>query len=170
MHRLQLRDFGGHKKAVVSHTINADGNGKAGIRWFEFENDRNEGWKLKSEETFSPDGDHRWMPSIAMNKKGETCLGCSISSNTTYPSIGVVGRRGTSGNGDRGELVAFDGNVDANVQTFTSWWGDYIAMAIDPVDDTCWYTTQFAKPNSFIGEIFGWATKIVQFEFKGDDY
>jgi Neuraminidase (sialidase) len=120
MHRLQLRDFGGHKKAVVSHTINADGNGKAGIRWFEFENDRNEGWKLKSEETFSPDGDHRWMPSIAMNKKGETCLGCSISSNTTYPSIGVVGRRGTSGNGDRGELVAFDGNVDANVQTFTS--------------------------------------------------
>jgi len=170
MHRLQLRDFGGHKKAVVSHTINADGNGKAGIRWYEFENDRNEGWKLKSEETFSPDGDHRWMPSIAMNKKGETCLGYSISSNTTYPSIGVVGQRGTSGNEDSGELVAFDGNVDANVQTFTSRWGDYSAMAIDPVDDTCWYTTQFAKPNSLVGERFGWATKIVQFEFKGGDY
>jgi len=41
-------------------------------------------------------------------------------------------------------------------------------MAIDPVDDTCWYTQEHAKPNSFIGEQFGWATKIIQFDLKGN--
>lgn len=168
MHRLQLRDFGNDKRAVVNHTVDADGNGKAGIRWYEFRNHKDRGWTLKKENTFSPDGDHRWMGSIAMNLKGQTCMGYSISSATTYTSIGVAARRGDSNHMNVGEFVAFDGNVDGFVQTRTSRWGDYSAMAIDPVDDTCWYTQEHAKPNSFIGEQFGWATKIIQFDLKGN--
>lgn len=167
MHRLQLRDFGNDKRAVVNHTVDADGNGKAGVRWYEFRNHKDRGWTLKKENTFSPDGDHRWMGSIAMNLKGQTCLGYSISSQTTYPSIGVAARRGDSNHMNVGEFLAFDGNLDGNVQTRTARWGDYSAMAIDPVDDSCWYTQEHAKPNSFIGEQFGWATKILQFELKG---
>jgi hypothetical protein len=169
MHRLQLRDFGKRKQAVVTHTVDADGTGTAGVRWYEFWNDKDKGWKLKKENTFNPDDDHRWMASVAMNAKGETCLGYSISSQTTFPSIGVAARRGTSNHMNMGELVVFDGNADAHVQTRTSRWGDYSAMAVDPVDDTCWYTTEYAKPNSFIGEQFGWATKIVQFDLKGNN-
>ena len=92
MHRLQLRDFGQEKRALVNHTVDADGNGKAGIRWYEFRNHKDRGWELNKEETFSPDGDHRWMGSIAMNARGETCLGYSISSSTTHPSIGMACR------------------------------------------------------------------------------
>ncbi|MCJ7592695.1 MAG: hypothetical protein MUO51_15225 [Woeseiaceae bacterium] len=169
MHRLQLRDFGKRKQVVANHTIDASGNGDAGVRWYEFWNDKGKGWKLKKENTFNPDSDHRWMASVAMNAKGETCLGYSISSQTTYPSIGVAARRGTANHMNMGELVVFDGNVAANVQTRTARWGDYSAMAVDPVDDTCWFTTEFAKPNSFIGEQFGWATKIVQFDLKGNN-
>jgi hypothetical protein len=169
MHRLQLRNFGKDKRAVVAHTVDVDGNGKAGVRWYEFRNHKGRGWKLFKEDTFSPDGDHRWMGSIAMNRRGETCLGYSISSSSTFPSIGVAGRSGESSHMNLGELVVFDGNVDPHVQRRTARWGDYSAMAIDPVDGTCWYTQEYAKPNTRIGEQFGWATKIVQVKLKGDD-
>ncbi len=169
MHRLQLRDFGQEKRALVNHTVDADGNGKAGIRWYEFRNHKDRGWELNKEETFSPDGDHRWMGSIAMNARGETCLGYSISSSTTHPSIGMACRIGTSSHLNTGELVAFDGNVDAHVQRQTARWGDYSAMAVDPVDGTFWYTQEFAEPNQVLlppvnPERFGWATKIIHFD------
>jgi hypothetical protein len=167
MHRLQLRDFGNDKRAVVNHTVDADGNGKAGIRWYEFRNHKDRGWKLVKENTFSPDGNHRWMGSIAMNSKGQTCLGYSISGPGTHPSIGIAGRYGRSQIMNIREQVVFDGNVDGFVQRQTSRWGDYSAMVVDPVDDTFWYTQEHAQPNSFIGERFGWATKIIQIEFPG---
>ena len=111
MHRGQTRDFGKRKKAILSHTVDVDGTGKAGVRWYELWNHKDRGWTLKKENTFSPDGDHRWMGSIAMTASGETCLGYSISSQTTYPSIGITGRKGTSNHMNIRELVAFDGNV-----------------------------------------------------------
>jgi hypothetical protein len=121
MHRLQLRDFGfdedgrRDKRAVVSATVDANGKGKAGIHWYEFRNNGS-GWGLYQENTFSPDRDHRWMGSIAMNRKGETCLGYSISSQDTHPSIGIAGRTGPSPTFNVRERVVFDGNVDGFVQ------------------------------------------------------
>ncbi len=106
-----------------------------------------------------------------MNEEGEIALGYSISSTTTFPSIGVAGQtKEASGSGilDVGELVVFDGNVGQFVQ-LGSRWGDYSAMAIDPEDDTFWYTQEYAKPNTRLGQIAGWATKIAQFEFGDDD-
>lgn len=167
MHRLQLRDFGNDKRAVVNHTVDADGNGKAGIRWYAFRNHKDRGWELKDENTFSPDGDHRWMGSIAMNAKGRICLGYSISSSTTFPSIGVAGRRGESSHLNVDELVIHDGNVGQFVQ-LGSRWGDYSAMVVDPVDDTFWYTQEYAKPNTRLGQLAGWATKIAQISLDDD--
>ncbi len=51
-------------------------------------------------------------------------------------------------------------------------WGDYSSMSIDPVDDTCWYTQENARPNQSIipgtdipfGEYFGWGTQIIQYD------
>ncbi len=174
MHRGQTRDTGARKTAILSHTVDADGSGTAGVRWYELRNDKDRGWKLKKENTFSPDGDHRWMGSIAMTASGSTCLGYSISSASTYPSIGIVGRKGTSNHMNITELVAFDGNVGGNVQRLTARWGDYSAMSIDPVDDTCWYTQEYAKPAESIwpsfglpfGEVFGWGTKVIQYDVK----
>jgi hypothetical protein len=39
-------------------------------------------------------------------------------------------------------------------------------MAVDPVDDTFWYTQEYAQPNAFIGERFGWATRIAQMKVR----
>ena len=104
-----------------------------------------------------------------MTRSGDTCLGYSISSQNRFPSIGVTGRRGNARNMNVAEEVVFDGNTTGNVQRQTGRWGDYSSMNIDPVDDSCWYTTEFAKPNSFIGERFGWATKIVNYSVRDDD-
>ncbi len=37
MHRGQTRDFGKRKVAMLSHTVDVDGKGKAGVRWYELE-------------------------------------------------------------------------------------------------------------------------------------
>jgi len=175
MHRGQTRDFGKRKVAMLSHTVDVDGTGKAGVRWYELWNHKDRGWKLKKEETFSPDGDHRWMGSIAMTASGSTCLGYSISSETTYPSIGITGRKGTADHMNIVEAVAFDGNVAGGVQRGVARWGDYSSMSIDPVDDTCWYTQEYPRANQSIipgtgdpgipfGEYFGWGTQIIQYD------
>lgn len=179
MHRLQLRNLQGSGldiRAVVNHTVDADGSGKAGVRWYEFRNDGS-GWSLHQEGTYSPDGDHRWMGSIAMNTKGDIALGYSISSFNTFTSIGVAGqtrKEGKTGSGilDVDELVVFDGNITQFVQRQTSRWGDYSAMNVHPNNDKFWYTQEFAEPNQLLiplglnPERFGWATKIVEFQLK----
>ena len=157
---------------MLSHTVDVDGTGKAGVRWYELWNHKDRGWKLKKEETFSPDGDHRWMGSIAMTASGETCLGYSISSESTYPSIGITGRKGRSNHMNIKEAVAFDGNDAGGVQRGVARWGDYSAMSIDPVDDSCWYTQEIPRANQSIipdtdipfGEYFGWGTQIIQYD------
>ena len=112
------------------------------------------------------------MGSIAMTASGDTCLGYSISSQTRYPSIGIAGRKGTANQMNIRELVAFDGNAAGNVQRLTGRWGDYSAMSVDPVDDTCWYTQEYPRFATSIwptfgvpfGEVFGWGTKIIHFD------
>jgi hypothetical protein len=174
MHRGQTRDFGKRKVAMLNHTVDADGNGTAGVRWYELRNDKDRGWVLKKENTFAPDGSNRWMGSIAMTASGSTCLGYSISSETVHPSIGIAGRKGTSNHMNIRELVAFDGNEAGNVQRLTARWGDYSSMSIDPVDDTCWYTQEYVESAESIwpafgvpfGEVFGWGTKVIHFDVK----
>lgn len=174
MHRGQTRDFGDRKVAMLNHTVDVDGTGKAGVRWYEMENKKDRGWTLKKQETFSPDSDNRWMGSVAMTASGSSCLGYSISSSTRHPSIGIAGRKGTSNHMNIRELVAFDGNVAGNVQRSSARWGDYSSMSIDPVDDTCWYTQEHAQSLISISpsrglpykEVAGWGTKIIHFDVK----
>lgn len=65
MYRLVYRNFGTHQALVVNHTVDSDGIGTAGIRWYEV---RNPGGtpSIFQQGTYAPaDGLHRWMGSIA---------------------------------------------------------------------------------------------------------
>ncbi len=167
MPRLQLRDFGGgDKRAVVNHAVDAQA-GTLGLRWYEFRNDGT-GWSLHQENTFSPDYDDRALGSIAMNRSGDICLGYNISGRETNPSIAVAGQTvASSGTGllDVGEEVILAG---PSVQTDTYRWGDYSAMAVDPITDNFWYTQQYApgdcddKPSE--PQFRCWATKIAEIQ------
>lgn len=160
MYRLQYRNFGSYEVMLTNHTVNADGNGQAGVRWYELRNNGS-GWSLYQQGTFAPaDGDNRWMGSVAMNGNGDIAVGYSVSSSTTYPSIRIAGQQASnSGSGvlDVTETSIIEGS---NSQTGVNRWGDYSMMSVDPTDDiTFWYTTEYSNGG------WDWQTQVASFSY-----
>jgi len=160
MHRLAYRNFGGYQSLVATHTVDVgDFNDHAGVRWYEFRN-TGSGWSTRQDGTFAPDGDHRWMPSIAQNANGDIAVGYSVSSHVTYPSIRYAARRA----GDPlGEMTLGEGEIvtGGDSQTGVDRWGDYAMMAVDPANEnTFWFTTEYYSANSFAND---WKTRIASF-------
>jgi PKD repeat protein len=156
MYRLQYRNFGGYQAMVTNHTVN-NGGGQAAVRWYELRK-TGTSWSLYQEGTYSPDSDHRWMGSIAMNANGDIGLGYSVSSSSTYPSIRFTGRN----NGDPlgqmtiDETTIFNGTSS---QSGVSRWGDYSMMSVDPDNDlTFWFTTEYTSGS------WNWRTRIASFD------
>jgi PKD repeat protein/cation transport regulator ChaC len=160
MYRLQYRNFGSYQVMLTNHTVNANGNGQAGVRWYELRN-YGSGWSIYQQGTYAPDdGDSRWMASIAMNGDGDIALGYSVSSSSTYPSIRFAGQNAEStGTGvlDIPETTIFDGTAS---QTGINRWGDYSAMTVDPSDDqSFWFTTEYSTGG------WNWRTRIASFSY-----
>jgi hypothetical protein len=160
MNRLQYRNFGDHETLVTNHTVDADGSGHAGVRWYELR--RSGGaWAIYQQGTYAPDGDHRWMGSAAMDRGGNLAVGYSVASAATFPSVRYAGRLATDPLGTLAQsettLVAGGG-----AQTGSNRWGDYSMLAIDPVDDcTFWYTQEYYASTS----ASGWRSRIGAFRF-----
>lgn len=158
MFRLQYRNWNTYSTMVVNHTVNADGFGKAGIRWYELRDhfDGN-GWSIYQQGTYSPDDNSRWMGSIAMNGEGTIAIGFTISSDTINPSIRYVGR---SEDAPLGEMNYNEIEVITGIGSQGSYhrWGDYSCLSVDPSDDkTFWHTNEYS--------IGGWRTRVFSFDF-----
>lgn len=166
MYRLQYRNFGSYEAMVTNHTVNVDGNGHAGIRWYELrDNHDGNGWSIFQQGTYAPDEHHRWMGSIAMDGRGYIALGFSIVSPGKYPSIRYTGR---SPNDPLGEMTFFEEEIMAGtgIQTGSAArWGDYSMMSVDPSDDTTfWFTTEYVKESGDVS----WRTRIAGFRITED--
>src|SRR5262249_36946900 len=141
---------GDHESLVVNHTVDA-GNGVAGIRWYEIRGPGSATPTLFQQGTFSPDSNHRWMGSIAMDHAGDIALGYSISSSTRYPSIAYTGRAPAGGRAPadppgtmEGESILMSGSGSQTGNSSFIRWGDYTSLSIDPVDDcTFWYANEY---------------------------
>lgn len=166
MWRLQYRNFSSHSSLVFNHTVDVDGTGHAGIRWYELR-DAGTGWTVYQQGTFSPDEGapgldddvFRWMGSIAMDQDSNLALGYSVSSSTVFPGVRYVGRLAgdTLGQMTQGPVTVIDGLAS---QTGSDRWGDYSSMNVDPVDDcTFWYTQEYIRADG------RWATRIASFRF-----
>jgi len=158
MHRLQLRDFGTYRTMVTAHTVDV-GGGRAGIRWYELRESGGD-WSLHQEGTFGPnDGEHRWLPSAAMNAGGDIGIGYALSSTNTYVSTMAAGQSAAgSGTGllDAGETVCVLGS---GVQEGTGRSGDYSATSIDPTSNSFWHTNEaFTESGNFL-----WDTYVCEF-------
>lgn len=159
MWRLQYRNFGTYEALVGNFTVDADGSGHAGIRWFELHRTSGGSWSIYQEGTHAPDADHRWVGSIASDGQGNLALGYSVSSSTMHPSVryatrAVADSLGTLGN--ESTLIAGGGS-----QTGSNRWGDYSSMNVDPADDcTFWYTNEYYQTSS----ASGWRTRIGAFK------
>lgn len=160
MHHLVWRNFGTHKSIVASQTVNA-GGGIAGVRWYEFR-DVGSGFGVHQQGTYSPDLNHRWMPSISINGKGEIAIAYMVSNGTNiYPGIRFAGRKSTDPLGvllTYDETTAFDGTAS---QTTNNRSGDYNDLSVDPVNDsTFWFTSQYYG----LPSLFGGYTKILHID------
>ncbi len=143
MYRPQLRVRADHRSLAVSHTVDATGGDRAGVRWYELRDDGG-GWAVHQGATYSPDTNQRFMGDVAMDSAGNLVVGFSVSAANTYPGVRMAGRLAADPPGvlALGEIELVAG---AGSQTHTSSrWGDYSSLAVDPVDDcTFWYTQEY---------------------------
>jgi hypothetical protein len=162
MYRLQYRNFGAHQTLVTNHTVDVNGSDRAGIRWYELRNSGG-GWNIFQQGTFSPDANHRWMGSVAMNAVGDIGLGYSVSSTSVFPSIRYTGRL----DGDpTGEMTQGEGTIitgSGYQQHSSGRWGDYSMMGVDPTDDcTFWYTQEYYA----VAGLSPWRTRVGAFKIR----
>ena len=166
--RLAYRNFKDYETLVTNQSVEAL-PGVAGVRWYEIRR-TNGAYSLYQQGTYAPaDGVHRWMGSIAQDKKGNMGLGYSVVNGTTvFPGIRYTGRLAGDplGQMTQGEGVIVNGS---GVQTTTnSRWGDYTSMNIDPVDDcTFWYVNEYYTAAGQASSPAGWQTRIGSFKLPG---
>lgn len=168
MHRLAYRNLGGVELMVAQHVVDVDNTNHGGIRWYELARFGGS-WLIAQEGDYAPDTDHRWNPSIAMDRDGNIAVGYSVSSASTFPSIRYAGRlvSDPAGTLPQGEAVLVGGSASQDAcsspqpSNCRSRWGDYSSLNVDPVDDcTFWYTNEYLDP--------GRRTRIGAFRFCND--
>ena len=167
-YRLAYRNFKSYESMVTNQSVEA-APGVAGVRWYEIRR-TNGVYTLYQQGTVNPnDGVHRWMGSIAQDKKGNAALGYSVVNGTTvYPGIRYTGRLAgdPSGQMSLGEGTVINGS---GVQRSTnSRWGDYTSLNVDPVDDcTFWYVNEYYTLAGQLSSTAGWQTRIASFKLPG---
>ena len=161
MQRLVYRKIGRHESIVAGHSI-ATKAGGGGVRWYEFRLNKKGDPYLYQQGTYAPDAFYRWMPSIAMDKKGGIGIGYSFGGTPNFAGQRFAARRANDPKGKLNfhETVLVNGEA---AQTNTFRWEDYATTATDPSDDcTSWYVGDYLKP----GEA-GYRTKIGAFRIPG---
>ena len=116
--RLAYRNFGKYESLVTNQSVEAL-PGVAGPRWYEIR--RTGGaYSVYQQGTYAPgDGVHRWMGSIAQDRKGNMALGYSVVNGVdVYPGIRYTGRLAGDplGQMTQGEATIINGS---GVQTTT---------------------------------------------------
>jgi len=167
--RLAYRNFKTYESLVTNQSVEAT-PGVAGARWYEIRRDGNGVYSLYQQGTYDPgDGVHRWMGSVAMDKKGNMALGYSVVNGTTvFPGIRYTGRLAGDPLGQMtlGEGTIIDGT---GVQrTLNPRWGDYTDITVDPTDDcTFWYVNEYYTLAGQQSSTAGWQTRIGTFKLPG---
>ena len=166
--RLAYRNFRSYETMVTNQSVEAS-EGVAGVRWYELRRVGNT-YSIYQQGTYAPnDGVHRWMGSVAMDRRGNMGLGYSVVNGTdVFPGIRYTGRMA----GDpAGQMTLGEGTIinGSGIQrTTNSRWGDYTDMTVDPVDDcTFWYVNEYYTLAGQISSTAGWQTRIASFKLPG---
>ena len=162
MQRLVYRKVGERESIVAAHSISTQAGG-GGVRWYEFRLDKQRNPYLFQQGTYAPDEFYRWMPSIAMDKKGDIGVGYSFGGTPNFAGQRFAARSAKDSKGTLSlrETVLADGESS---QTNTFRWEDYVTTAMDPSDDcTFWYVGDYLKR----GETAHYSSKIGSFRLPG---
>jgi hypothetical protein len=163
-----LRNFGTHESMVLSFITDAtNGANRSGIRWVELRKTDSEAeWDLYQEGTYAPnDGLDRFLPSIAMDSKGNIGLAYNVSSSDSYVGARFTGRRAID---PLGLMTVLEFNLVEGKAPISSGerFGDYSHMSVSPFgSDVFWWTTEYAGEGSSVTQ-----TRIAAFEIRKDSF
>ena len=161
MARLVYRRIGDREIIVGAQSVKTAAGG-GGIRWYEFRLDKDRNVKLYQQGTYAPDGFYRWMPSPAIDAKGNIGIGYSFGGIPHFPGQRFAGRLADDPLGQLTlrEKVLAEGKAS---QTYTNRWQDFAQTAIDPTDDiTIWYVGDYIKKGAT-----NYSTRIGSFRLTG---
>jgi hypothetical protein len=143
MARLVYRKIGARESLVAVHSVNTSAGG-SGVRWYEFQIDKNRGVRLRQQGTYAPDGFYRWMASPAIDRFGNIGIGYSFGGTPNFAGQRFAARRANDPPGKLTlrETVLAEGEAAQNAMR----WEDYTQTAVDPSDDcTIWYVGDYIK-------------------------
>ncbi len=159
---------------LVNFDVTASG-GNIGPRWMEFtapiKTVPPTAISIFQQGTYAPDGNWRWMASIARDKVGDILLGYSESCGSTcpggtsggvYPSVFIAGRQVNDplGLGNLEAELEVVGGSGSQPDTADRW-GDYSSMRIDQDGCTFWYTQEYY----LVTQTFDWSTQVASAKF-----
>ncbi|HZP64485.1 MAG TPA: hypothetical protein VFB28_13810 [Terriglobales bacterium] len=170
MYRFAYYNDGTTQHWLTNFDVAASG-GQNGVRWFETtapnSRVRVTSMRVHQQGTYAPNGNWRWMGSVAMDKAGDILVGYSESCGDTcpngtamYPSIFLAGRLATDPLGKLEKEIQVVGGTGSQPDTANRW-GDYSSMRIDRDGCTFWYTTEFYKTTA----TFDWSTQVASAKF-----
>ena len=144
MQRLVYRNFGRYQSIVAVYSIDTKAGG-GGVRWYEFRTDKQGAPHLYQQGTYAPDGNYRWLGSIALDRRGDIGVGYSFGGASVYPGQRFTARLAKDPRGQLTlhEAVLAEGQAS---QTNTLRWEDFTTLDIDPSDDcTFWYVGDYLR-------------------------
>ena len=162
MNRPQYRRFDDYESIVLNFSVDITGDDVAGIRWVELRKSGTEEWSLYQEGTHSmPDGQNRWMGTIAQDGDGNTLLVYTLGGPDIYNSVAYTGRR----NSDPLNMMTAEEKimVQGNNAHPNQRWGDYFAIKTDPLnEDEFWTTAEYVPADQ------DWATTVAKLLMRQD--
>ncbi len=170
MARLVYRRVAGHESIVAAHSIDTAAGG-GGVRWYEFRlnQDRERSVAVYQQGTHAPEGLYRWMPSPAMDKRGNIGIGYSFGGAPNFAGQRFAGRRPTDPLGQLTlrETVLVEGEAadggPGPGRPRAQRWQDYTQTAVDPIDDcTIWYVGDYVRKDAT-----SYSTRIGAFRMPG---
>lgn len=142
MARVVYRRLGNQESLVAAHSV-ASASGGGAVRWYELRLDAARHPVLYQQGSFAPDSFYRWMPSPAMDAKGNIGIGYSFGGLPHFAGQRFAGRVA----GDPPGRLTLRENVliaGEAAQENTMRWEDYTQTAVDPSDDcTIWYVGDY---------------------------
>ena len=103
MQRVVYRKIGKQESIVAAHSV-ATSAGGGGVRWqYEFRLDQHRNLNLYQQGTYAPDEFYRWMPSIAMDQRGDIGVGYSFGGGPNFAGQRFAAR---SPRDPKGDLIA----------------------------------------------------------------
>jgi hypothetical protein len=144
MARLVYRRIGDREMIVGAQSVKTAAGG-GGIRWYEFRLGRDRAVRLHQQGTYAPDPFYRWMPSPAIDARGNIGIGYSFGGTPHFPGQRFAGRLADDPPGrlTLREAILAEGEA---AQADAYRWQDYTQTAMDPSDDlTIWYVGDYLK-------------------------